>query len=367
MQPPRLLLALLTGALVSLTLPGADALAGPKGSAKPSTAEKSARPSKRSKSSSPSKATPKKPKPVPSESIGSPSDGRLVGGMHLEPKPYLRVVPAYAEHDRRWGHPSLINMLDRAARRVAKRYPGSVLGVGDISQRGGGDVHVHRSHESGRDADVAFYVLDAKNKPVKPKTLLRFDATLKSPEIEGARFDLPRNWLFVQELLRDPKAHVSHIFVAESLRQELLAYARKIGVAPALRTRAAFALMQPSTTQAHDDHFHVRISCPKDSAAVCVETPKEAPRGAKMTKVAKRGRGTPSTQRARRASLAGQTRHAKPSSPRVESSAPAPKPDSVPNLMRIAPAQHDANSEADADAREVKDLLDELGAFRITR
>jgi penicillin-insensitive murein endopeptidase len=362
MRCPRLLLALVAGALVSAPLTRVEA--APAVPAKPAAAKR-ARPAKRAsatKTASRPASEPKprpaaKPKPVPSESVGSPSDGRLVGGTHLEPKPYLRVVPAYVEHDRRWGHPALINMLERAARRVAKRYPGSVLGVGDISQKGGGDVHLHRSHESGRDADVAFYVLDAKNKPVAGKTFLRFDATLKSTELEGARFDVARNWLFVQELLRDPKAHVSHIFVAEPLRLALLAHARKIGVVPALRTRAAFALMQPSTTQPHDDHFHVRISCPKDSAAVCVETPKEAPRGAKM---AKRHR-VPAGKRARTAT------HATPPRPEVAPAAAEPKPGGVPSLMRATRVRPSDHAEADADAREVKDLLDELGELRITR
>lgn len=360
MRRPHVLPALLAVALASLSLTGADAAAAP-GSRAASTL-----PTKSKKASSSSKAA-AKPKPVPSESIGSPSDGRLVGGVHLEPKPYLRVVPAYAGHDRRWGHAALIGMLDRAARRVAKRYPGAVLGVGDISQRGGGDVHLHRSHESGRDADVAFYVLDAKNKPVQAKTFLRFGPTLESSELGGVRFSVAQNWRLVQELLLDPKAHVSHIFVAEPLRQALLAHARKIGVAPALRARAAFALMQPSTTQAHDDHFHVRISCPKANAAVCIETPKEAPRGTKRTKVAKRHRGATSRPRARKASDASDMTHAKPRAPEVEPSAPESKPSAVPSLMRAAPARRGANAEGDADAREVKDLLDELGELRITQ
>ena len=36
-------------------------------------------------------------------SIGSPTEGRLVGGMHLDEGPHMRVVPVYEAGDARWG------------------------------------------------------------------------------------------------------------------------------------------------------------------------------------------------------------------------------------------------------------------------
>jgi penicillin-insensitive murein endopeptidase len=161
------------------------------------------------------------------ESVGSPNDGSLKGGVHLDlSRPYFRVVPAYESGDVRWGLPQLVTLIDRAARAVHRRFPGSVLDVGDISQRGGGDLLRHHSHESGRDADLGFYAVDAKNKQVHARTLIKFDPTMTSPTVAGARYDLPRNWALVQELLTDPAARVSHVFIAEWIRHELLAYAR---------------------------------------------------------------------------------------------------------------------------------------------
>ena len=32
--------------------------------------------------------------------------------------------------------------------------------------------------------------------------------------------------------------------------------------------------MQPDNAEPHDDHFHVRIRCPKDQADICKENPK---------------------------------------------------------------------------------------------
>jgi penicillin-insensitive murein endopeptidase len=213
------------------------------------------------------------------ESIGSPNEGHLKGGAHLDvAKPWFRVVPVYESGDVRWALPSMINMIDRAARAVHKRYPGMVLDVGDLSQKGGGDVLRHHSHESGRDADLGFYAVDAKGKQVRGKTFVKFDTSLASPNYPGARFDLARNWAFVQELLTDPVARVSHVFIADWLKRELLAYA-KPRVSRALWERAAVVLMQPHNSLPHDDHFHVRISCPREAHSPCIELAKNAPHG----------------------------------------------------------------------------------------
>src|SRR5262249_16322092 len=99
-------------------------------------------------------------------SLGSPTEGHLLGGAHLDDAPYLRVVPAYGAGDVRWGLESLVGALDRAARSVRKQYPDAVMSVGHLSRAGGGELDRHASHESGRDADVAFYVKSWAGKPL---------------------------------------------------------------------------------------------------------------------------------------------------------------------------------------------------------
>jgi penicillin-insensitive murein endopeptidase len=226
------------------------------------------------------------------ESIGSPNDGFLKGGQHIDlARPYYRVVPVYESGDVRWGHPQLVNMIDRAARNVWKRYPGAVLDVGDLSQRGGGDLLRHHSHESGRDADLGFYVVDAKGKQVHARTFIKFDTNMASPTVAGAKYDLARNWAFVQELLTDPVAHVSHIFIADWIRHELLAYGR-VHASRGLWDRAAVALMQPHHSLAHDDHIHVRISCPHEARSSCIELAKTSPSHGAHSRVAHRGQSS---------------------------------------------------------------------------
>jgi penicillin-insensitive murein endopeptidase len=221
----------------------------------------------------------KHPPAEKAESLGSPNEGHLKGGVHLDVShPYLHVVPAYESGDVRWGLPALVNMIDRAARAVNKRFPGSALDVGDLSQHGGGDVSRHHSHESGRDADLGFYVIDAKGKQIHARTFIKFDTAMASPTVPGARYDTARNWAFVQELITDPTARISHLFIAEWVRRELLAYA-KPRVSHAMWERAALALMQPRDSLPHDDHIHLRISCPHELHSSCIELASRSPHG----------------------------------------------------------------------------------------
>ena len=204
---------------------------------------------------------------VSDTSVGSPNEGHLVGGVALEPTPYLRVFPG---HDNRWGLPDLVGLLDRGGKRVAARFPGSVMSVGDLSRRGGGDVVGHHSHESGRDADVGFYVLDRAGKSVLLPHIVAFGDDGRAPSDHALRFDDARNWALVEAWMTDPTTRVSRIFVAEHLKARLLAEGRRRHASLAIRVRAEEAMLQPKGAT-HDDHFHVRIGCPRGQGRACVE------------------------------------------------------------------------------------------------
>jgi len=337
-----------------------------------------------------SKKPPKKPEPPPrADSVGPPNDGRLENGIRLDTKKaYLRVVPAYQSHDTRWGLPALVHAIDRAAKKVHDKHPGAVLGVGDISRKGGGELAHHHSHESGRDADLGFYLVDEKGKPVLKHGFVKIDDKLAATDVPGARFDVARNWLFLQSLLLDRKARVSHVFVAEPIKHALLAHARARGVSRAVYVRAAQVMMQPTGGLPHDDHFHVRISCPPSMTKTCVEIAKNAPSKAKR-KIAKKGRAGMKTPARRTAAkpkpkpkpkrAAQPTRQASEERPRgiyLNRTAKATNGPEVPaSLWALAgfgaksarpPAMAGAE-EAESDAAEVTEALDEDGTPRITR
>lgn len=233
-------------------------------------------------------------------SVGAPNQGRLEHGAHLDTAPHLRIVPFYADEDVRWGLPTLVGLVDRAGRRVAKRFPGAVLSVGDLSRRRGGDVDRHHSHESGRDVDLGFYALDRRGKPLLADRFVPFTPDGVSVAVAGARFDDARNWELVAALVGDPAARVSHIFVSAGIRARLLRYAERSGASAALRARAAERMVQPRRSSMHDDHFHVRISCPSGQRGTCVEHPFRIVHRTRPTLAESRRRTGAESARARR-------------------------------------------------------------------
>jgi penicillin-insensitive murein endopeptidase len=202
-------------------------------------------------------------------SVGAPNDGRLFDGGRLEESELVRVVPAYTGRDHRWGLPSLVRALERAARFVDKRHPRAMLSVGDLSRRGGGTIGHHHSHQSGRDVDVAFYLVDAEGRPRYLRSFVALDAEGRASAGRDLRFDDARNWAFVEALLSDPDVRIERIFVAAPLRARLLREAERRGVSLPFRIKAAERLMQPRRGVPHDDHFHVRVACPREQADVC--------------------------------------------------------------------------------------------------
>src|ERR1700742_3268982 len=93
----------------------------------------------------------------------------LVGGVELYERAELRLRWPDGP---RWARPGLVALLVKAATAVDRRYPGSVLLVGDLSSRAGGSLPGHVSHRSGRDADVAFYLADASGRRVESARLV---------------------------------------------------------------------------------------------------------------------------------------------------------------------------------------------------
>jgi penicillin-insensitive murein endopeptidase len=205
-------------------------------------------------------------------SVGSPTEGHLIGGAHLDDAPYLRVVPVYVPGDVRWGLGPLITLIDRAARIVRHQFPEAVMSIGHISRAGGGEIDRHASHESGRDADIGFYVRSQTGKALYAEHFVQFRADGTAPSWPGAYFDDAKNWALVSALVTDPPARVTYIFVASPLRARLLAYAEKLGAPLATRNRAAELMVQPRGSLPHDDHFHVRIGCPAGMTG-CIEFP----------------------------------------------------------------------------------------------
>lgn len=255
------------------TKPAAAKVANKKtNAAKPKAGKKTAK-----KATPNDKRTAKTPKTL-AVSFGHPNDGKLEGAQAFKPTRYMKRLPDYAKSEAKYAIPELLEALDRASQAVAKKYPGSVLGVADLSAKNGGPIPRHRSHQSGRDVDVGFYLVNEKGRIVRPYGLVNMKADGTSTVRSTTRFDEKRNWAFIAALLQDKKVKVTHIFVWAPLRARLLAHAEKIGAPKSLRQKAAQVMSQPANVQRHADHFHIRIACPDRLVGKgCIDAPRRRP------------------------------------------------------------------------------------------
>lgn len=202
-------------------------------------------------------------------SVGYPNDGWQRRAKKLRKRSYLHIKSSSKDHC--YGHPALVLMLERSARDIAHLARGSVLVVGDLSAKHGGRLYGHHSHQSGRDADVAFYMKDENGKAFVPDHFIAFDGAGKAKDKSGVVFDDYRNWLLLQDWVRDKRAGLAHIFISTPLKLRLIRYARRHKRYRRYVDDALKLLEQPEHAEPHDDHFHVRISCPKHQSEICHE------------------------------------------------------------------------------------------------
>jgi penicillin-insensitive murein DD-endopeptidase len=206
-------------------------------------------------------------------SVGIPQSGVQTGAVELP-----RSGPGFARYRPRspnyWGNPRLVSALEETAAAVHRELPGGApLYIGDISARGGGKIPGHRSHRTGRDADLLFYVTTPSGAPIRSPGFVAIDTDglgkLHDSE-DWVRLDVERTWLLVKKLVEHPSLGVQWLFVSRGIEALLTDYAIARGEDPELVWYAETVMLQPADSTAHDDHFHLRIACtPEEAVAGC--------------------------------------------------------------------------------------------------
>lgn len=198
-----------------------------------------------------------------SVSFGPPNQGALLDGSRLAVAGEGYEVPErWRLRGSQWGTDELVGVIRYAGQRVAAQLPGDRFQVADLSVGGGGSSPYHKSHQTGRDADLLFFVRDAAGKPARMEIMRRFgDDGASIDEGEPLVFDAPRTWVLVRALLEAPGPGVKHLFIYAPLRDQLLDHARAIGEPEELVAWAAEVLAQPGDSAPHDDHLHLRVYC----------------------------------------------------------------------------------------------------------
>jgi penicillin-insensitive murein endopeptidase len=234
-----------------------------------------------------------------SRSIGGTTHGWLVNATRIaRPHPHLAVLDVQNERDHDYTTDQMLGLVESAAAHVAERHPGSVLYLGNFSADGGGDIPQSVSHNNGRDADLAFFLVDEEGEAVVTDDLVPLDDDGKfvSEDGEVYRFDVPRNWALIEGLVEHGRGRIQYVFVSDALRDMLLDYAREQGADRSVVRHAGIILHQPGGALPHNDHFHVRVYCSEvDVASGCVDRGRKVPgyerHAAARRDAAKRARG----------------------------------------------------------------------------
>ena len=199
-------------------------------------------------------------RPRGSISLGGTTGGRLEAAAVLPARgPGFAQFPSFRGRQTYYGTDELVGLITRAGRSVSERFAGSVLGVGNLGRREGGPISWSVSHQAGRDADLGMFARTASGKPIELRQFVAFDRDGRGQRGK-LRFDVARNLALVRALVED-EAGVQYIFVSEWLKAALLAEARRAGLSAELVGRLTQVLHQPTDSNPHADHFHVRVAC----------------------------------------------------------------------------------------------------------
>jgi penicillin-insensitive murein endopeptidase len=201
---------------------------------------------------------PDAPTPAPARAIGNPSRGCLAGAEALPLDGPGWQVMRPSRH-RYYGHPQVIAFIQNLGSDV-NRMGGGIL-IGDMALPRGGPMPTgHRSHQIGLDVDIWF-------QPAPPTPFAPVDreelSAISMVSGDGESVD-PTSWTswqaaLLQRAALDPQ--VDRIFVNPAIKRILC---------ESVTTDRTW-LQKIRPWWGHDDHFHVRLSCPTGEDA-CVPT-----------------------------------------------------------------------------------------------
>jgi len=228
---------------------------------------------------------------------GTYNRGSLDGGARLadEGKHHYLLFPprcgfASDGDSNAWAHPSVVGAVTDVARALREAFPDAQrLPIGELSAEHGGKLRYHLSHQNGLDVDVWFptrrRLPDSGLVASAATELLRcdFGPKYEAKDPKTGRwgvtqdFDPELAWAVASRFAA--RSDVKVIFVGALLKKELARWAKAQGI-PASERRRTNAKLYPVFCRApkgvkidsyrrnwcpHDDHFHVRFRCPKDS------------------------------------------------------------------------------------------------------
>src|SRR5437660_10106293 len=193
------------------------------------------------------------PANLQTRTIGFYSKGCLAGAVALPINGTTWQVMRLSRN-RNWGHPNLVQFLERLAEQAPKTGWHGLL-VGDMSQpRGGPMLTGHASHQVGLDADI--WLTPAPDRQLSRGEREEMSATMM---VREDRLDIdpkvftPGHLVVIRAAAQEPT--VQRIFVNAAIKKALCREAKG--------DRSWLHKIRPM--YGHDYHFHIRIKCPPGS------------------------------------------------------------------------------------------------------
>jgi len=180
-----------------------------------------------------------------SMAVGFVHSGRLVNAKRFPQGPdWVVVSPEVA-----WATEETITYLSEAIREVRARFPEAPpLRVNGISNKNGGYLRPHKSHQNGRDVDVGFYYPTVD--PIRAREREKY-------------INVPLNWALLRALVT--KTDVQMVLVDRRVRQVIYNYALSVGEDKAwldsLFNDGPSGIIRHA--RRHRDHFHIRFHNPR--------------------------------------------------------------------------------------------------------
>lgn len=189
----------------------------------------------------------------PSIPVGGYSKGCIAGAVQLATDgPGWQAMRL--SRDRRWGSTELVKYIEALAQSVQQDGWRGLL-IGDMGQARGGPMKSgHASHQSGLDVDLWLEPMPASTFSAKDRENHSATSVLK----KGTRNVDPKRFGEAERLMIYRAAQlpgVARIFVAPGIKRSLCS----------VKWRDPGFLNKIRPWYGHDDHIHVRLSCPAGS------------------------------------------------------------------------------------------------------
>jgi penicillin-insensitive murein endopeptidase len=197
------------------------------------------------------------PAPLEARALGWYAKGCLSGAAALPVNGETWQVMRLSRN-RMWGHPNLINLVERLSEK-GKKLGWNGLLVGDMSQpRGGPMITGHTSHQVGLDADI--WLTPMPNRELSRREREEMSAinlVADSRKDVDPKVWTPQHTAIIKLAAEQPE--VERIFVNAAIKKALCREAGK--------DRGWLEKVRPYYQ--HNFHFHVRIHCPAGQVDYC--------------------------------------------------------------------------------------------------